>query len=65
MPNVHVRGLQIKMKNKTLQFLLMYRHNNFKRFYQLLFRTAGLQHKLLILIVSPNIHISLEISPKK
>ena len=29
MPNVHVRGLQIKMKNKALQFLLMYRHNNF------------------------------------
>ena len=27
----------------------------FKRFYQLFFRTAGLQHKLLILIVSPNI----------
>ena len=24
-------------------------------FYQLFFRTAGLQHKLLILIVSPNI----------
>ena len=27
----------------------------FKRFYQLFFRTAGLQQKLLILIVSPNI----------
>ena len=27
----------------------------FKRFYQLFFRTSGLQHKLLILIVSPNI----------
>ena len=27
----------------------------FKSFYQLFFRTAGLQHKLLILIVSPNI----------
>ena len=26
-----------------------------KRFYQLFFRTAGLQHKLWILIVSPNI----------
>ena len=27
----------------------------FKRFYQLFFRTAGLQHKLSILIVFPNI----------
>ena len=27
----------------------------FKRFYQLFFRTAGLQHNLLILIVPPNI----------
>ena len=27
----------------------------FKRFYQLVFRTAGLQHKLLILIESPDI----------
>ena len=27
----------------------------FKRFYQLVFRTAGLQHKLLILIESSNI----------
>ena len=27
----------------------------FERFYQLFFRTAGLQHKLLILIQSPNI----------
>ena len=27
----------------------------FKRFYKLFFRTAGLQHKLLKLIVSPNI----------
>ena len=27
----------------------------FKRFYQLFFRTAGLQYKLLILIESPNI----------
>ena len=26
----------------------------FKRFYQLFFRTNGLQHKLLILIESPN-----------
>ena len=27
----------------------------FKRFYQLFFKTSGLQHKLLIIIVSPNI----------
>ena len=26
----------------------------FKRFYQLFFETSGLQHKLLIIIVSPN-----------
>ena len=27
----------------------------FKRFYQLFLRTSGLQHKLLLLIVSPDI----------
>ena len=39
-------SVQIGSKKTTFKF---------KRFYQLFFRTAGLQNKLLILIVYPNI----------
>ena len=39
---------------------------NFKMFYQLFFRTSGLQHKLLNLIIAVSAkHISLKISQKK